>query len=60
MSWVGLIMLLCITASFVSDSMALTNMQNWKHNGKRRLILKDRSQSRREKEVQHIERIYEI
>lgn len=36
--------------SFVSDSMALTNMQNWKHNGKRRLILKDRLQSRREKE----------
>ena len=49
MSWVGFLMVLCITVSFVSDSMAAANMQNWKH-GKRRM-LKDRLQNRREKEV---------
>ena len=50
MSWVGFLMVLCITVSFVSDSMAAANMQNWKYNGKR-MMLKDRLQNRREKEV---------
>ena len=49
MSWVGFLMVLCITVSFVSDPMAAMFFGQ-RPSGKR-MMLKDRLQNRREKEV---------